>query len=372
LDGELPLGLPQDVVDDIVGSLVKHNALNATTLKVLRNCEISSLRLAGCRGVTDSWLEPLSTNTSTSLHDYGQDSPETYYETMDIDEIDNQKGSEVFYDASCEHSGNDYKDEESSSSSLNPWTPANGNPSVHDRKMDFSCEEKCDAYEHINPTTSNMTLLDLRGSHRLTDRGLRQLLDLSSLEVARLDNCHSLIGRGLLVFQLSYRLHTLSLANCRRLTDEAIVNISHLNSLEALSLDGCRCLTDQSLVALSGLYLLKKLDLSQCDLITDRGLEYLEDLEVIEELNLGWCRNLSNEGLDILTQQSGRSDYLKILSLARCVITDNGVEVLRRLKNLEELDLNGCSSLGSSALGMTLSHLKKLTNLDVSYCPGIL
>ena len=53
LDGELPPGLPPDVVDDIIDSLVKHNALNTTTLKILRNCEISSLRLAGCRGVTE-------------------------------------------------------------------------------------------------------------------------------------------------------------------------------------------------------------------------------------------------------------------------------------------------------------------------------
>ncbi len=53
-------------MDDVVESLVKHFALNATTLRVLRNCELGVLSLAGCRGVTDQWLEPLSTRSVTS------------------------------------------------------------------------------------------------------------------------------------------------------------------------------------------------------------------------------------------------------------------------------------------------------------------
>jgi Leucine-rich repeat (LRR) protein len=378
LDGELPPGLPQDVVDEIVGSLIKHNALNATTLKVLRNCEMSSLSLAGCRGVTDAWLEPLIAHSAPDPGLPGFDSASTCVQQMDVDDQHNGKASEVFYNATSDDAGSNTCGDESSSStssyvsaSSSPWTPTSNDQAMSDH-MDFSAHEKQESQAVVNSTTSSMTLLDLRGSYRLTDRGLRHLSDLSSLEVARLDNCHSLVGRGLLAFSLSHRLHTLSLANCRRVTDEAIINISHLNSLEALSLDGCRCLTDRSLAAVSGLFLLKKLDLSQCDLITDEGLEYLQDLEEIEELSLGWCRNISCEGLDVLTRQPGRSFSLKILSLARCMITNTGVDYLRRLQNLEELDLNGCSDISSSALGKTLQHLTKLTNLDVSYCPGIL
>ena len=115
-------------------------------------------------------------------------------------------------------------------------------------------------------TTSTLTLLDLRGSQRLTDRGLLQLshTPLQNLEVIKLDNCHGITGRGLMAFSRSHRLHTLSLANCRRLTDDATINISHMGaSLRALNLDGCRCITDRSLDALSGLVGLQKLDLSQ-------------------------------------------------------------------------------------------------------------
>jgi hypothetical protein len=131
---------------------------------------------------------------------------------------------------------------------------------------EMSCD---DAYLHATQPTSTITLLDLRGSQRLSDRGLLQLshTPLCSLEVARLDNCHGITGRGLLAFSRSYKLHTLSLSNCRRLTDEAVVNVSHLGeSLMTLNLGGSRCLTDRSLEAMSGLLGLRLLDLSQVSL----------------------------------------------------------------------------------------------------------
>lgn len=338
LNGELPPGLPQDVVDDIVGSLVKHNAINGTTIKVLRNCEISSLRLAGCRGVTDEWLSHFGGDKNEPLRAHSRSSYNS--EQMEVDDEGSKKTAEVFFNASCE-----YSESGSTSSYLSAASNLGPPNTIGGHSTDLLSPDKSAVDEHFDSspltcasTTSNMTLLDLRGSHRLTDKGLRQLSELSALEVARLDNCHSLVGRGLLAFSMSHRLHTLSLANCRRLTDEAIINISHLTLLRALSLDGCRCLTDQSMAALSGLYLLKKLNISQCDLITDRGLEDLEGLEEIEELSLGWCRNISDDGLNILTNQPGRASNLKTLSLARCLVTDEGVEYLRRLNNLIELD----------------------------------
>jgi len=389
LNGELPPGLPQDVVDDLVNSLVKHKALNATTLRVLKNCELGALSLAGCRGVTDEWLEPLAATTPSPMVSafYGGG-----VECMDLDSSDHEKSSEVFYNA---HYDDQISQEnsivEESSCSTSSFVSASSVPLVgaasssddHPMSDQYKKDDESsgDFYHHysqadsamaVNSATSGMTLLDLRGSQRLTDKGLIKLSNMGSLEVVRLDNCHSIVGRGLLAFSVSHRLHTLSLANCRRLTDEAIINISHLNSLEALSLDGCRCLTDRSLAALGGLYRLKKLDLSQCDLLTDTGLEQLQNLEEIEELSLGWCRLITDNGIETLAKQPGRSRSLRILGLARCPITENGVEHLAVLENLEELDLNGCSDVGSAALGKALSRMKKLTNLDVSYCPGIL
>lgn len=450
LDGELPSGLPQDVVDDVICSLTQHSALTATTLRVfLRHCELGSLSLAGCRGVTDAWLEPLSrrissssssdsTNSSSATSspaavspvmtaaavargvDNDDDDDAILSDTMNLDEEEDSERQQVGIDHDAQVHANAPSDifygtfdthkvvldtnenENASLCSMSSFVSATEDIDHHNhhrQPMDFVVTEATTATATITPlqdtkplhttttptittttttafasssVTTNLTLLDIRGSQGLTDRGLMQLTNLSRLQVAKLDNCHSLTGRGLLAFCHSHRLHSLSLANCRRLTDEAVINISHLQSLEALSLDGCRCLTDRSLAALSDLYALTKLDLSQCDLITDRGLEQLKHLALLEELSLGWCRLISDAGLLLLTGHTGRAQTLRVLRLARCTITDAGVGHLARLQALEELDLNGCASIGSAALGNTLEKLKRLTDLDVSHCPGIM
>lgn len=309
--------------------------------------------------MNDSWLEPFSV-ADTARHSES-------LESMDLDcygtfELRNDARSTA------------------SSRSTSSFVSANSTFEEHEEAELRIPKEDAMVVDHMevvyNPSfssaTANLTLLDLRGSQRLTDKGLLLLSNLSGLECAKLDDCHSIVGRGLLAFSMSHRLHTLSLTNCRRLTDEGIMNISHLVSLEALCLDGCRCLTDRSLQAIAPLFRLRKLDLSQCDLLSDSGLEQLESLEALEELSLGWCRSITSRGLGILTSQPRRSEVLRILRLARCMITDEGVEVLGRLSGIVELDLNGCSNVGSPGLGRVLERLPNLQTLDVSYCPGIL
>ncbi|KAL3794113.1 hypothetical protein ACHAW5_010544 [Stephanodiscus triporus] len=489
LEGQLPAGLPQDVVDRIVQSLTSHAALNCTTLRALTNCELGALSLANCRGVSDEWLVTLSSSTlssdsprrngSTSVGESngtnqrhrtasnaseecpkranfnhctgGPPSPPPLRDVhptqfavpgsvssmiMDVDDLDdlysgdtsNHKDST---DDCCIKSCGSRSTSSFASASSRPTSPllpsvlpppeffsltrnppapsaslwlhaikgfAAGDVSSNacikthsspqkpyqlpDATDDSFCNDDASFTGSFRAppvaacgTTSTLTLLDLRGSQRITDRGLLQLshTPLLYLEVARLDNCHGITGRGLLAFSRSHRLHTLSMSNCRRLTDEAVVNVSHLGtSLSALNLGGCRCLTDRSLEALGRLVMLRKLDLSQCDLITDDGLVNLVDLGLIEELSLGWCRLISDDGLEIMVGHPNRSQALRTLRLARCSITDVGLSHLEKLENLEELDLNGCVNISSPALGDTLAKLTHLITLDVSYCPGIL
>ena len=215
LDGELPAGLPQDVIDQIVRSLISHSALNATTLRILRLCPLAELDLTGCRGVTDQWLAPLHHGSAPALYpsddsmecqDEEEEDDEAFFSSMETKNSSDTSScsTETFLSAAC------------------PPAPC---------------------------LTSYLTTLDLRGSQRLTDQGLMQLTQLCRLQVARLDHCHSLQGQGLVVLEQAHHLHTLSLDHCRRLTDEAVLHLSHLISLENLRLsfsnvsekwNGCR------------------------------------------------------------------------------------------------------------------------------------
>ena len=362
-DGELPPGLPQDVVDDIVRSLISHSALNATTLRALRNCELRSLSLANCRLVTDEWLHSLSqqgsipSDSPLSKHS-SLASDDTVMEEVDIEA--QNPSSEKFYGTF----------EELSQSSVSSFVSANEDFPMEDTRPMKECTPCAQSIACC--VTSSLTMLDLRGSQHLTDRGLLQLTGLHCLEEVRLDNCHSLVGHGLLACSSSQALHTVSLSNCRRLTDTAVINISHLHSLQNLFLGGSRCLTDRSLAALAEMCELRRLDLSRCDLITDKGLESLEGLIVLEEVNIGWCRLISDAGLDCLTRQPHRDRNLRVLSIARCNITNDGMDHIGRLTALEELDMNGCNDVQSHALANTLRRLQNLTHLNASYCPNIL
>jgi len=350
--GELPAGiLDSYLVERILKSLVQHSALNFTTLKSLRRCELNQITLAGCRGVSDDWLSIFCKN-----RDEVQDT-----------ELNSSSSSSSFRSVSSTGQ-TDLINE--SICCCNPYScrslPLNMTRGDNSSFIDSNYES------HSFVSLSQVTLLDLRGSQRLTDRGLSQLHGLTSLEIANLDNCYSLTGRGLSSFSNCYSLHTLSLSNCRCLTDEALVHISHLSSIRALSLDGCRCLTDISLENISNLNHLQKLELSQCDLISDNGLAHINGLNQIEELSLGWCRAITDQGLNILASQPLRAETLRALCLARCSITGDGIKYLGKLKALEELDINGCSGVNSSDFSETLLQLNRLTVLDVSYCPGIL
>lgn len=399
----MPPGLPPDVVQDIYDSLHQHGALNATTLAVLRQCELERLDLTKAKGVTDEWLHVLTTVApdeamqclpqAPSLVSMQRDSV-----MMDLDHHHEDDNSSM--GASSESIASFMSATSSPFTMADAQNGTTNNPegmiisqqdeenddNFHSTDMHDALDHKPTAEYHLHHhnqrtynktggesvTTRMITVLDLSGSIHLTDKGLAKLQHLERLEVARFDHCHSITGRGLHILASSYHLHSLSLANCRRLTDVGIMYLSNLMSLESLVLAGCRCLTDHSLAAIADLYSLRHLDLSQCDLLTDAGIEQLTSLVHLEEVNLGWCRQITDRGLQDLTSQPGRSTLLRRLCLARCAITDGGIECLSQLKALEELNLNGCSNVGSTALGNALEFLPCLSVLDVSYCRGIL
>jgi len=393
LHGDIPPTIPQDIIDNILKSLVTHSALNATTLKKLRRCELTEIPLGGCRGVGDEWLLALnsentanstSSNNLIALHDDVEDS--TSKGINSEPSIQSQSCSNGDFVSRSLHRTKSVASSSSSCSTssfhsavsisnvgciLAKDVVASSNSKMTECKK-APLDELMFEPKRQPSATSHTTLLDLRGSQRLTDRGLLQLSDLSSLKIAKLDDCHSLVGRGLVVFSQSHQLRVLSLSNCRCLTDEAIINICHLSSITALSLDGCRCLTDIALEGVSHLYQLSKLDLSQCDLLTDKGLKHLHGLTYLEDLSLGWCRSITDHGLDIIASQPRRSETLRNLCLARCQISDQGIAHVGKLEALVELNLNGCSMIESSALATTLQMLSNLKTLDVSYCPNIL
>ncbi|XP_019189621.1 PREDICTED: EIN3-binding F-box protein 2-like [Ipomoea nil] len=153
--------------------------------------------------------------------------------------------------------------------------------------------------------------LDLGGLCGITDAGLLPLLN----------SCEA----GLVKVNLS---------DCPNLTDEVVLALVRLHghTLEVLNLDGCQKITDASLMAVAdNCSLLNDLDVSRCS-ITDSGVAALS------------C------GVQI---------NLQILSLSGCfMVSDRSVASLQKLgKSLVGLNLQRCSSLGSSAIELLVENM---------------
>nr|GMD82754.1 EIN3-binding F-box protein 1-like [Ipomoea batatas] len=153
--------------------------------------------------------------------------------------------------------------------------------------------------------------LDLGGLCGITDAGLLPLLN----------SCEA----GLVKVNLS---------DCPNLTDEVVLALVRLHgqTLEVLNLDSCQKITDASLVAVAdNCILLRDLDVSRCS-ITDSGVAAL------------------SHGVQI---------NLQILSLSGCfMVSDKSVGSLQKLgKSLVGLNLQRCSSLGSSAIELLVENM---------------
>lgn len=162
--------------------------------------------------------------------------------------------------------------------------------------------------------------------------------------VAQLKNCEN--------------VRILNLANSS-ITDKGLQQLTALTRLEELSLVCCLGITDDGLSLLSHSSL-HSLDLTCCH-ITDMGLAALSTLK-LRKLNLSFCHGITDIGLQALRHMPLCSLNLKSLGDH---ITNDGLQVLRSLKTLQELDM--CSSTDGAMRHLNcLDRLQKLTISNIS------
>ncbi|CAN6441197.1 unnamed protein product [Victoria cruziana] len=114
-----------------------------------------------------------------------------------------------------------------------------------------------------------------------------------------------------------------------------------------------------------------RLDLSWCSMISDEALESLGAASSLQALNLHGCSLITDRGLTSLTTGSS-ARTLKKLDLSECdQISDTGVVFLRQLCCLEELSLAECGPKITDAGGISLSAMRRLKSIDLSWLINI-
>jgi Leucine Rich Repeat (LRR) protein len=212
--------------------------------------------------------------------------------------------------------------------------------------------------------------VDLRASW-VTDSDLSDLARLPSL--SRLDlSLTRITDHGLQQLKNAPGITDLNLRYAELITDEGLVAVKGWKHLKRLNLRGTK-ITDTTLQHLSGVTSLEALDIGFVQ-VTDVGLDALTSLPNLKELVIGGNK-LTDVGLQPLRQMPGLI-FLDLSGAQRTdsglwsiSLTEPGLEAVATLKSLRHLRLNGT---GVSTLGLEkLRSLIQLEQLDLQGCSRI-
>jgi Leucine-rich repeat (LRR) protein len=151
-------------------------------------------------------------------------------------------------------------------------------------------------------------------------------------------------------------LETLTLYG-NQITNKGISKLTELKNLKALHLH-CDLLTDKDLLVIGQLSKLETLTSDSLRNVTEDGIQELQSLSNLQSLCLGYCPGISDKTLDGI----GRLPNLKTLKLAACDITNSGLHALTKSSRLQELHLHSCTLITDAGLeALQKSPLQKLT-----------
>jgi len=222
--------------------------------------------------------------------------------------------------------------------------------------------------------------LSLGCHHRLiassvTDQCLAELVALTQLKSLNLSQCVHIGDAGMMAMVYLPNLTSLNISGCVAVTDISIMLVAQLSNLASLEMPWCLKVTNIGLKALAPLTKLTNLNISGCQLITEQGIIYLaafRNMEKLSLLNLGYSKVCVTDAalarLTCLTKL--RSLHIGSMQLVNPYVTDAGLQMIA--KNYQELRQLGLMSLHVSDKGVqALTTLKQLQALNLRGCTHV-
>uniref|UniRef100_A0A8C5N8J7 Uncharacterized F-box/LRR-repeat protein C02F5.7-like n=1 Tax=Gouania willdenowi TaxID=441366 RepID=A0A8C5N8J7_GOUWI len=264
--------------------------------------------------------------------------------------------------------------------------------------------------EAITRGLRSLTHLYLSKDWKISEKGLADLLSVSSLRTLDVSECIHVNGTELVKGlersdAAGAQLEKLHLRSCTYIQDLAVFSLSQLlgDSLRELDLTSCINVTDVSVRAVTTyLQKLVVLRLGWCREVTDWGLLGLvhqsecEPEEETEEKGPKFTRTFGNMGffkpppmpfgerpklvtqndLEHFKQKAGASllalSRLQELDLSGCTkLTDSSLTQVLRFPDLRHLSLSSLPEITDTSVASLAQHCRSLTRLMLSHCPGI-
>ncbi|DAZ96549.1 TPA: hypothetical protein N0F65_011226 [Lagenidium giganteum] len=184
---------------------------------------------------------------------------------------------------------------------------------------------------------------------------------LPRLRIATFQGCSGLHRRALTMLRSSSNLVELNVSGCVNVDDFSLQSLSHLARLQSLDLGGCG-VTSKCITQLANLQDLRRLSLARCNEVDDETLDDLARcFQRLEALDISYC-HITHTGLLHIKYFT----TLKELIIRGCAdVGEDGLEDLGSLHNLEYFD--ACHSFCESDADV-FQHMPDLQHLNVSSC----
>lgn len=283
-------------------------------------------------------------------------------------------------------------------------------PSLHTLDISGCTELTSRSVEAIARGLKSLTHLSLSRDWRITEKGLAELLSVSSLRTLDLSECLHINGTEIVKGlkgsgEAKAQLETLSLKSCTYIRDLAVFSLTKFlgDSLRELDLTSCVNVTDVSVRAVATyLQKLVVLRLGWCKEVTDWGLlgmVHATKCEPDGEMgdkgpkftrtfgNMGFFKPprmpfeerpklVTQNDLEQFRQQAGASllalSRLQELDLSACAkLTDSSITQVVHYPDLHRLSLSMLPEITDGGLASVAWHCRSLTSLALSHCPGI-
>ena len=214
-------------------------------------------------------------------------------------------------------------------------------------------------------------LQSLDGLSNLVYLGCQDALcdDDAMRHIAALPKLRMLMGQGAVATDEGFRSLSRSRTlmyfwgrECPNLRGPGFVALSAMPALKGLAVS-CQFVDDAALASLPEFPALKEFVPMQ---VGDDGFRHIGRSEQLESLILMYCRDTT----DVATSHIVGLPKLKKYHAGYTLITDASLEMLSRMKSLEEISFEGCKFITDAGIPFltTLSHLREIS---ISGCPKI-
>src|SRR5215510_11744642 len=167
---------------------------------------------------------------------------------------------------------------------------------------------------------------------------------------------------GFEIFARSQTIEYLWGRECPNLTGRGFVALSRMPELKGLAVS-CKFVDDAALAKLTDFPSLK--ELMPMD-VSDDGFRHIGRCHQLESVILMYCRDTT----DVATSHLVGMPNLKKYHAGYTLITDESLEMLSRIKSLEEISFEGCKFITDAGIPF-LTTLPRLREISVGGCPKV-